>query len=59
MPPNLDRQDRRINLAAVRDRLLAAFTPYSLRRFCYDREVLPTVAQFAPDHGLNRMVELT
>jgi hypothetical protein len=40
--------------------LLAAFDPYTLRRFRYDREVLrPIIAQFAPDHGLNRMVELT
>jgi hypothetical protein len=56
----MNQQDRHINLAAVRDLLPAAFDPYTLRRFCYDREVLrPIVAQFAPDHGLSRMVELT
>jgi len=46
------------NLSAIRRLLTAAFTARSLRRFCQDRPVFrPIVNEFAPDHGLNAMVD--
>ena len=46
------------NIAAIRQLLLAAFTPEELRRFCYDRpEFRPVVRRFGPGHGLDDMVD--
>ena len=46
------------NLAAIRQLLLAAFTPQELRRFCQDRAAFqPLVYQFAPGDGLADMVD--
>jgi len=46
------------NLAAIRQLLIAAFTPKELRRFCQDRPFLrPVVDRFGPDHGLDDMVD--
>ena len=46
------------NLKAIRELLLAAFTPQDLPRFCQDRPFLrPVVARFGPGHGLDDMVD--
>jgi hypothetical protein len=46
------------NIAAIRKLLLAAFTPQSLRVFCYDRSIFrPVVNTFGPDQGLDAMVD--
>ena len=46
------------NIAAIRQLLLAAFTPEELRRFCYDRPTFrPVVSRFGPGHGLDDMVD--
>ena len=46
------------NLIAIRQLLLAAFTPESLRRFLEDHQLFrPIVAEFGPGHGLTDMVD--
>jgi hypothetical protein len=46
------------DLGALRRLLLAAFTHEELRRFCQDRPLFrPVVAHFAPDHGLDDLVD--
>ncbi len=46
------------NLGAIRQLLLAAFTPEEFRRFCQDRpDFRPVVASFGPGHGLVDMVD--
>ena len=46
------------NTAAIRQLLLAAFTPEELRRFCYDRPTFrPVVSSFGPGQGLDDMVD--
>jgi hypothetical protein len=43
---------------AIRDLLMAAFTPKELRRFCQDRQTFRKVLEnFGPNHGLNDMVD--
>ena len=46
------------NIATVRQLLLAAFTPQTLRRFCQDRPIFRSiVAEFGPGQGLGGMVD--
>ncbi len=46
------------NVGAIRELLLAAFTPQDLRRFCQDRLLFqPIVVRFGPGHGLDDMVD--
>ncbi len=46
------------NLGAIRELLLAAFTPETLRRLCHDHPLFhPIVVQFGPGHGLADMVD--
>jgi formylglycine-generating enzyme required for sulfatase activity len=46
------------NIAAIRQLLLAAFTPEELRRFCYDRpDFRPVANRFGPGHGHDDMVD--
>jgi len=46
------------NIAAIRQLLLAAFTPEELRRFCYDRPDFRLVARrFSPRHSLEDMAD--
>jgi len=46
------------NTAAIRQLLLAAFTPEELRRFCYDRPAFrPVVDRFGPGYGLDDRVD--
>jgi formylglycine-generating enzyme required for sulfatase activity len=46
------------NIAAIRQLLLAAFTPEELRRFCYDRpDFRPVVDLFGPGLGFSAMVD--
>jgi hypothetical protein len=45
-------------IQAIRQLLLAAFTPQSLRRFCQDRPPFrPLLNEFSPQHGLSDMVD--
>jgi hypothetical protein len=45
-------------LAAIRQLLLDAFTPQTLRRFCQDRPTFrPILDAFGPGHGFNDMVD--
>ena len=45
-------------IQALRQLLLAAFTPQSLRRFCQDRPAFrPLLNEFSPHHGLSDMVD--
>jgi hypothetical protein len=51
-----DAQD--YNIAAIRQLLLAAFTPEDLRRFCHDRpDFRMVVRRFGPGHGHDDMVD--
>jgi formylglycine-generating enzyme required for sulfatase activity len=46
------------DIAAIRQLLLAAFTPEDLRRFCHDRPTFrPVVNRFGPSHGLDDMAD--
>ncbi|HSR30654.1 MAG TPA: SUMF1/EgtB/PvdO family nonheme iron enzyme [Anaerolineae bacterium] len=46
------------NIPAIRQLLLAAFTPEELRRFCYDRpDLRPVVNRFGSRHSLEDMVD--
>lgn len=46
------------DIAAIRQLLLAAFTPQTLRRFCQDRPIFrPIIDEFGPGHGLSDMVD--
>jgi formylglycine-generating enzyme required for sulfatase activity len=46
------------NIAAIRQLLLAAFTPEDLRRFCYDRpDLRPVVRRCSPRHSLEDIVD--
>jgi formylglycine-generating enzyme required for sulfatase activity len=46
------------NIAAIRQLLLAAFTPKTLRRFCRKHPTFrPILDEFSPDHGLSDMVD--
>jgi formylglycine-generating enzyme required for sulfatase activity len=46
------------DIAAIRQLLLAAFTPEDLRRFCYDRPDFRLVGRrFSPRHNLEDMVD--
>jgi hypothetical protein len=45
------------NVAAIRQLLLAAFTPKTLHRFCQDRPAFrPILDEFSPEHGLSDRV---
>jgi energy-coupling factor transporter ATP-binding protein EcfA2 len=46
------------NIRAIRQLMVEAFTPQTLRRFCQDRAFLHSVLnEFAPEQGLNTMVD--
>jgi hypothetical protein len=46
------------NIAAIRQLLLAAFSPEELRRFCYDRAAFrPVVNRFGPGYGHEDMAD--
>lgn len=49
---------REYNIVNIRELLLTAFTPETLKRFCLDRPVFqPVDYEFAPSHGLSDMVD--
>jgi hypothetical protein len=51
-------QAAQYDLAAIRQLLLAGFTPETLRRFCQDRrDFRPIVSDFGPGQSLNTMID--